>query len=740
MRPARVLDRAASAARSSATRRARVRRAAAFVAILALACRGDSATDPLTSGRLAPSEPLLELTGGVGTQIFPTVAPGDRQPRGDARGLNASGQVTGGAFGLPGDQNGSSEPYRWTPGGSAVRITGCCDSKVGNDINDAGTVVGNAQKDQISGARAFVATGTTIVHLPLLPGGDPGGSSWAVAINNAGQIAGMSVGPGFAEHAVLWSSSLVPQDLGTLGGTNSYSIDLNASGQVIGWSQLAGDATSTFFLWSPGAGMVDLSTINPAITDVVEIHDYGQITGPFTTAGGQSHAFLHTPGSGLLDLGTLGGTSSAPTGLNNRGDVVGTSTLPDGTPHAFLWTATDGMEDITALTGATNLRRLNDSYQTLAGATSRPARGFSVPFNGRPTLLQLQVTQNNAPPTAVFTVECNGLTCVLDASGSFDDKPGLTFDWDVNKYPGPYASGEKVTITYPHASQRTITLTVTDANGVTSSASKTITISDFPIAAFTYTCTGLTCSFDSSGSTNGGNPITYWIWDFGDDVRNSSNLLAAPSHTYAQPGTYTVKLEVWGSSSSERGIVSQQITVSAAPEQNQPPVASFTVSCTSFVCSFDATGSTDDKAVVSYSWALGKAPDGTASGPTVTTDYWHESTRTVTLTVTDAEGLSNSVTRTFQVGATEEEPTDAPPVARFTSSCSGTVCTLDASTSSDDVGITSYAWSLGKSPEGSATGVTVTTDYWHTSTRTVTLTVTDTKGQTNSVTKTVVVP
>ena len=79
-------------------------------------------------------------------------------------------------------------------------------------------------------------------------------------------------------------------------------------------------------------------------------------------------------------------------------------------------------------------------------------------------------------------------------------------------------------------------------------------------------------------------------------------------------------------------------------------------------------------------------------------------------------------------------------MARFTWSCSGSICTLDASTSSDDIGIASYAWSLGKAPNGSATGVRVTTDYWHSGPRTVTLTVTDTKGQTNSVTQTISVP
>ena len=107
--------------------------------------------------------------------------------------------------------------------------------------------------------------------------------------------------------------------------------------------------------------------------------------------------------------------------------------------------------------------------------------------------------------------------------------------------------------------------------------------------------------------------------------------------------------------------------------------------------------------------------------------------------MTDAEGLTHSVTKQVDVGSVPPPP-DAPPVARFTSSCNGTVCTLDASTSSDDNGIASYAWDLNKAPDGSATGVEVTTDYWHTSTRNVTLTVTDTKGQTHSVTQTVQVP
>ena len=261
--------------------------------------------------------------------------------------------------------------------------------------------------------------------------------------------------------------------------------------------------------------------------------------------------------------------------------------------------------------------------------------------------MQLSVTQSNAPPTAIFTVACNGLTCTLDASGSLDDKPGLTFAWDLGKEPGRYATGQVVTVTYAHASDRTVILTVTDAQGLTSSSTQTFSISDFPIAAFTYACTGLTCTFDASGSTNGSGPaLDRFRWTFGD---GDGGLLAPTlSHTYAQPGTYDVTLEVWAGTSPQHAIVTQQVTVTA-PTENQPPVANFTSSCEGTVCTLDASTSTDDVGIVSYDWILDKAPGGTASGVSVTTDYWHTSTRTVTLTVTDTKGQQNSVTQTVNV-------------------------------------------------------------------------------------------
>jgi probable HAF family extracellular repeat protein len=620
------------------------RRIALGVAALAvIACDADSPTAP--TALATPSEPLLTLTGGAGTLIFPIVTPGEFQPRGVAVGLNNSGQVTGaGRILSTDDQN---KAYRWTPGAAAVKLIGCCDTQYGVDINDAGVVVGSEQVSAIIGWRGFVATGTTMVRLSILDGAPVDGDAHAYAINDAGQIVGESVSPDRSRHAVLWSPAGWIHDLGTLGGSRSAAVDINSSSQVIGSSQIAGNAVTHYFLWSPGTGMQDLNaTIDPNITSVVEINDAGQIVGTYTAPNGQSHAFRYTPGAGLQDLGTLGGTFSEPTGLNGKGDVVGRSAIADGTVHAFLWTEAEGLEDITAVTGIPEVRRLNDNLQTLTG-TAPPTSIVLFPPGLTARLIQLEVTQNDAPPIALFTWSCNGLTCTLDATGSIDDKPGLTYSWDLNKYPDGSATGMVVTVTYPHSNPRTVTLTVTDSKGQTSSSSQTIPVSDYPIAAFTYTCTGLTCSFDSGGSTNGGNPIGNRIWYFGDGQTNAFNV-AAPSHSYAQPGTYTVKLEVWGSSLQERGIVTRQITVTTAA-QNQPPVADFSWSCTGTVCTLDASTSTDDVGIASYDWSLGKFPDGTATGVSVTTDYWHTSTRTVTLTVTDTNGQTNSVTQTLTI-------------------------------------------------------------------------------------------
>lgn len=62
-----------------------------------------------------------------------------------------------------------------------------------------------------------------------------------------------------------------------------------------------------------------------------------------------------------------------------------------------------------------------------------------------------------------------------------------------------------------------------------------------PTAAFTPSCTDLSCSFDGTGSSDSDGTITSYAWNFGD---GNTDTGATASHTYAAGGTYTVTLTV----------------------------------------------------------------------------------------------------------------------------------------------------------------------------------------------------
>ena len=361
-----ALDPSRFTSHTGRARRAAVVLAAASVTLFAVACQ--DSLSPLT--RLVPTQADRLLVGVDTTNIL---AGGPERTHAVIYGLNNLGQTTGGFD--PGGRQNEFTPFRWSPGSGFTNIRPLGpNTSYGTDINDAGVVVGVSSYGYCCG-RAGVAVGTTMVNLGLLfspapedPPPYPEGDSRAYAINNAGEIVGSSSTAisGGGTHAVLWNPARVIRDLGTLGGTNSRAIDINAAGQVIGMSNIAGSSVQHPFLWTASTGMQDLTAILGKVTNVVAINDRGQIAGEFTTAEGRTHAFVSRPNATLRDLGTLGGNWSVATGLNNRGQVVGASKTAAGVNHAFLWTEAEGMEDVTALTGIPEVLKLNDRLQTIA--------------------------------------------------------------------------------------------------------------------------------------------------------------------------------------------------------------------------------------------------------------------------------------------------------------------------------------------------------------------------------------
>ncbi|MBW8481610.1 PKD domain-containing protein [Actinomadura sp. PM05-2] len=69
----------------------------------------------------------------------------------------------------------------------------------------------------------------------------------------------------------------------------------------------------------------------------------------------------------------------------------------------------------------------------------------------------------------------------------------------------------------------------------------TIRPNEAPTAAFTGSCTGLTCTFDASASADSDGTIASYAWDFGDGQTGTGATVA---HTYAAGGDRSVKLTV----------------------------------------------------------------------------------------------------------------------------------------------------------------------------------------------------
>lgn len=127
-------------------------------------------------------------------------------------------------------------------------------------------------------------------------------------------------------------------------------------------------------------------------------------------------------------------------------------------------------------------------------------------------------------------------------------------------------------------------------------------------------------------------------------AENAGRTFTVPTSAL-RVGSNTVAVEVHQDSTSSSDLsfaASLFGTVALAAPVNQAPVARFTATPDGRSVSLDATSSSDDSRVTGYSWDLG---DGTtATGPLVEHTYASGGTYPVTLTVTDAQGLTGAAT------------------------------------------------------------------------------------------------
>lgn len=183
---------------------------------------------------------------------------------------------------------------------------------------------------------------------------------------------------------------------------------------------------------------------------------------------------------------------------------------------------------------------------------------------------------------------------------------------------------------------------------------------DPPVADFSFTCNALACTFtNESTDPDGAADITTHAWDFGGDGTSDE---ASPAHTFSAAGPYEVELTVTDAA-GETSTSTQTVTVTATATNN-PPVAAFASVCISLDCVFTDASTDPDAgdAVASWAWDFGDATTSTTQNPTHSYAVTVPDTFTVSLTVTDGQGATNTITHDVIV---------APPA-----SCEGASCDL----------------------------------------------------------------
>jgi len=433
---------------------------------------------------------------------------------------------------------------------------------------------------------------------------------------------------------------------------------------------------------------------------------------------------------------------------------------PDGTRIAL--TSVDGDVYVVAAAGGNAVNVTNDGLgyygpvwspnggelafggRSIAGYTGKcywgggahPADGFCVPAFGvyvanadgsGHNLLDLGgnpdwFVPSPGRPLSSFTYQCSGSVCDFDGSGSSDsDGTIASYAWQFGD--GTSGSGPTPPHAYAIGDHYVVTLTVTDDTGTTGALSITIEANAPPAAALTAACSGPTCTFDASGSSDPDGTIAFYSVSFGDG--HSTGFMTTPtaSHAYVT-GTFTATLYVQDNAGAA-AVRTTTITV-----VNNPAVASFTHACNGLTCGFDASATVDpDGSIRSYLWIFS---DGSAgSGVTATRQFPAAGTYVVTLTVFDNSGEQSVASRTFSIANN-----NVPPIAAFTETCGSLTCTFNGTGSSDpDGAVTAYSWAFGDGTTG--VGAIVTHAYANSGTYNVTLTVADNAAGTNTQSKAV---
>ncbi len=277
-------------------------------------------------------------------------------------------------------------------------------------------------------------------------------------------------------------------------------------------------------------------------------------------------------------------------GTLNGGGVDGSRVLVDGTP------VTTTFVNPTTLTAVVPGSLTGNGTLGIQVENPSPGGGLSATFQ----------IGNTGPPTAAFSASPTSGFAPLTVNFTNSSTAGTGYIWNFGD--GTFSTDVSPSHVYTTPGLYDVTLVVTGPGGTDQLAMNGLIDVQMPVgpptAAFTATPTSGTAPLTVNFTDQSTGSITTRTWVFGD---GSTSNAVNPTHTYVNPGTYTVTLVAIGPGGNDSVVMPSLITVTAP----QPPVADFTATPTtgplgtSFAFTDMSSGS-----ITSWTWTFG---DGTFS-------------------------------------------------------------------------------------------------------------------------------
>ncbi len=494
-------------------------------------------------------------------------------------------------------------------------------------------------------------------------------------------------------------------------------------------SSLSNGGVITSYLWDFGDGTSSVNTTTPTTTHTYSA--FGNYTASLTVA--DSEGLADTTTNSISVRGYPTATFTFTPSYPIEGEIItfdaSTSTPNGGVITSYQWNFGDGNITTVATSTITHAYSATGNYTVTLTIVDSEGLGDSesriVSVRGYPL-----ATFSNTPGAPYV-----GDIILFNASLSSPNGGVIVgYLWDFDDGSPLFNTTNVVTMRiYNLAGNYTVTLTVTDSEGLSDTQALLIVVGKAPIAAFTYSPAfpkvDETVTFNASSSYDPNGFVANYTWNFGDgNITTTTNPTI--THAYSATGAYTVILTITDNDG--------YTDVAASPLTLGTPQASFAYSPVNPIAeqliTFNASSSYDPNGyIVSYVWNFGDGNITTVTQPAVTHSYVVSGNYTVSLTVADNQGLTDTTSHIVSVGKS--------PVAFFTYAPSvlyvGDIATFDASSSTPGSGnITYYLWNFGDgSPLLNSTNPVATHIYTAAGNYLVDLTIQDSGGLTNTETK-----